>query len=313
MKRNILLAISFVLSLSVYAQQEPQMTQYMYNKFQFNPAYAGSLDGPCITGLYRHQWFGIDGAPVSQYLSFHTPLLNKRIGLGANLWHNTIGLSEMYNLDIGYAYRIPVSRGHLGIGLSASARHFRQLYSDARPTQQGDAAIPVGQQSKYVPNFGVGLYFSSQKFYVGASAPRLLQNNIDFADDGVVLSKEVRHLYLMGGVLFDLSENVKLQTQVLLKYVNRAPWDADANLSLIMLDKYTFGVSWRIGGDLDSNIGESVDLMLGAQVSDNIFLGVAYDVPLSDIRVHTSGSAEGVVRYCFGSSEGDEYQNPRFF
>jgi type IX secretion system PorP/SprF family membrane protein len=159
----------------------------------------------------------------------------------------------------------------------------------------------------------MGAYFSTQNFYLGASAPRMLENNIDFADENILITKEVRHIYFMGGLVLRLSETVKLQPQVLLKYVKNAPFDADANVNLVIMDSYTVGLSYRIGGSKTKRIGESIDLLLGAQITDNLLFGVAYDVTLSELRDYNSGSIEAVIKYCIGKSEGEEYLNPRFF
>ncbi|MFK7934199.1 MAG: PorP/SprF family type IX secretion system membrane protein, partial [Saprospiraceae bacterium] len=177
-----------------------------------------------------------------------------------------------------------------------------------------DPAISDGTQSKFLPNFGLGAYYTGETFYVGISMPRLLQNNIDFADDESIISRESRHFYAMGGLLLPLSENLKLQPQVLLKMVGGAPFDADMNVNLVIADRFTVGATYRIGGSIVSGAGESIDLLLAAQVSDNILLGLSYDVTLSNLQDYNSGSIEAAIRYCIGgSSDVEEYSNPRFF
>jgi len=313
MKKYLLLLCTVLIATAGWTQQEPQFTQYMYNKMGYNPGYAGSNDAACITAIYRQQWIGLDGAPGTQLITFNMPLQNKRIGIGASVWRNTIGISETLNAEAAYSYRIRMGRGILGIGVMASVRLLRNNYDQATPIQSGDETIPTGLQSKYVPNFGMGAYFSTQNFYIGASAPRVLENSIDFAEENVLITKEVRHIYIMGGVVLPLSETVKVQPQVLLKYVQNAPFDADANVNLVIMDRYTIGMSYRIGGSRTSGIGESIDVLLGAQVTDNLLFGLAYDVTLSELRDYNSGSIEAVIKYCIGKSEGEEYLNPRFF
>lgn len=313
MKKIISLALGLLLVAMCMAQQEPQYSQFMYNKLGYNPGYAGSSESACLSCIYRSQWIGLKGAPTTQLVSFQMPLQNGRIGVGGNIWRNTIGISETYNAEAAYAYRLRMGRGFLGLGVMTSVRFLRNDYDKTDPLQTDDLSIPGGTQSKYVPNFGIGAYYTSESFFVGFSAPRLLENNIDFAEEDLVLSKEVRHLYLMGGLVLKLSDNVKIQPQALLKYVKNAPFDADVNMSLIALDKYTVGISYRIGGSKESGLGESIDLLLGGQITNNLLFGVAYDITLSELKNYNSGTVEGFVRYCFGKSQGSEYQNPRFF
>jgi type IX secretion system PorP/SprF family membrane protein len=317
MKKIGTLLVFVLLALGSYAQQEQQYTQFIYNKLSFNPAYAGSHESACLTGFYRNQWIGLEGAPKTMGLSFDMPLLNKRVGIGMNISRNTIGITERGTLDGAYAYRIPLGRGTMSLGVQGSVRYFRNDYSDDRlvstlPMGQ-DGSIPEGEQSKYLPNFGAGIYYASDKFYLGLSAPRFLLNNIDFnSASGLTDGKEVIHLYGMVGVIFKLSESVKFQPQALLKYAENSPFDIDLNGSLIFNDKYTAGLTYRAGGG-DSGIGESIDLLVSAHLTPKILLGVSYDITLSEIKEYNSGSLELVLRYCFGTPEGQDIINPRFF
>lgn len=310
------MALLCSLALGASAQQEEQYTQFMYYKLGFNPAYAGSNENACISLLARNQWIGVDGAPQSQLITFNMPLLNQRLGIGATIARQSIGVTERYNADLSYAYRVRAGRGMLSFGLQGSVRFLRVNFSQTEGTQPNDTdvAIPGDMQSKYLPNFGAGIYYNNKRFYVGASLPRLLTNNIDFADEDLTISKEVRHIYLMGGLLIDLSEQVQMQPQTLLKYVAGAPFDADVNLNFIFSERFTTGISYRLGGSSRRNIGESLSLVLGAQITNGLLLGFSYDMTLSELRDHNSGTIEAMLRFCIGErSSGTDFVNPRFF
>lgn len=317
MKNIISITIFLLISNFVLGQQEQQYTQWMLYKLGINPAYAGANDAPCISTLVRSQWIGVDGAPQTQLVTFSMPLLNKRIGLGASVLRNTIGITENYTVEADYAYRLRLGRGFLALGLSGSVRLFRNDFSEVRATEpkESDGSIPVGLQSRYIPNFGAGIYYNSANFFFGVSAPRLLENDIDLADmDDGTISKEIRHIYAMGGFIIPINDNIKLQPQVLMKYVSGAPFDADINFNFIFMDKFTAGLSYRIGGSKRSGAGESASLLFAAQVTESILFGLSYDANLSDFRNYNSGSIEGTVRYCIGGkSQGEEFTNPRFF
>ena len=311
----ITLLIAFV-SLPLLAQQDQQYTQFMFNKMGLNPAYAGANDAPCISAIFRNQWLSVNGAPQTQLLTFNMPIRNKRIGIGASLVRNTIGITENYTAEAAYAYRLRLGRGYLRLGLQGSVRLLRNDFSEVESTQpkETDGAIPVGLQSKFVPNFGAGAYYSSGSFYIGLSIPRLLTNSIDLADSGMEISREVNHVYAMGGVLLGLGENLQLQPQILLKYVKGAPFDADVNINFIFMDKFTTGVSYRLGGSRITSAGESISLLLAAQVTESLLFGLSYDTNLSEFRNYNNGSVEAALRYCIGGkSEGEEFTNPRFF
>lgn len=319
-KMRKLLLFTFLLlaaTLVSRAQQDEQFTQFMYHKLGFNPAYAGMPETPTFTALVRQQWVGIEGAPQSQLLTFNMPLTASGIGLGANISRHSIGATERYTADVAYCYRFNLGRGgRMGIGLSSSIRMLRINFNETESTQprDGDPAIPVGLQSKMVPNFGAGIYYSNQTFYLGFSAPRLLTNNIDFAEEGTIISREVPHYYLMAGILLRLGDKIQMQPQAILKYVEGAPFDGDINLNFIFSETVYSGVSYRLGGSSRSGIGEAGSILLGMQFSDQFMFGLSYDMTLSELRSYSSGSMEAIIRCGIGGrSRGDEILSPRFF
>jgi len=305
---------SFTILLA-FGQQDRQNTQFMQYKLGYNPGYAGSNEATCISCLHRSQWMGLDGAPEFTALSVNVPLFNQKVGAGLNVERYKIGLFETYTVDGIYSYRVRMGQGSLGLGLQTSIRSIEGNFQQSQAVQSpaDDPSIPLTQQDKFLANFGAGLYYSSPKFYAGLSVPRFLQNNIDFADESNVISREVNHVYLMGGLIFDLSDKVELQPQALIKYVANAPVDADANLSLIIVKKYIFGVTYRLGGDKETSLGESVDILMAAQLTKHLLFSMSYDITISGLKSETTGSIEASLHYCFGKSEGEEYINPRFF
>ncbi|TAK40326.1 MAG: type IX secretion system membrane protein PorP/SprF [Saprospiraceae bacterium] len=316
--KNILTA--FIITLAtlpvIQAQQQFQNTQFMYYKLGYNPAYAGSQESPCISAIYRQQWLGLDGAPATMALTFNMPLMNQRVGVGANLYRQTIGITNIYNLDGVYAYRTRLGHGMLGIGVMGSIRSMEQDFQLTTATQPKpeDPSIPDGTVDKFLFNFGAGLYYNSENFYLGLSVPRLLENNIDFASADVFISREVQHVYLMGGLVLPVNDQLKFQPQAMLKYVGKAPVDLDGNVNLIIQDRYIVGITYRLGGNKSSGVGESLDILLAAQLTNNLLFGVSYDYTLSDLKDYSTGSIEASVHYCIGKAgKGKDYVNPRFF
>lgn len=316
MKNTLYLFIFLLLGFNATGQQDPHYTLFAFNKLAYNPAYAGSRDAACLSAIIRSQWIGLDGAPNTQALSFNMPLVGQRVGVGGNLVRTTIGITEKMTLDGIYAYRARLGQGMLGIGAQISVRYLRSDFTNITATQaiDMDGAIPVGIQSKFLPNFGMGAYYNTEKFYVGFSIPRLLKNNIDLSDREGVISREVNHFYMMAGLIIPAGEKIKLQPQLMLKYTPTAPFDAEINLNAWIMDRFMLGVNYRTGGSTASGAGESLDALVAIQLADNILFGVSYDITLSDLKNYQSGSVEAVLRYCIGKGDSDmEYTNPRFF
>ncbi len=316
MKNLYSLIIASFLSFSLWGQQEEQYTQFMNYKMGLNPAYAGLDDGPTLSALVRNQWIGIEGAPQTQLITFNTPFRTDRVGIGGSIIRQTIGVTQNYTAEAAYAYSLRLGNGDLRLGLSASVRLFSVDFSDLNGTQPIaiDNAVPGDFQSKYIPNFGAGIYYKSTNTYFGVSIPRILQNNIDLADSKDVISKEIRHFYVMAGMAISISDKVTMEPQVLVKYVTGAPFDADVNLNFSFAG-FTAGASYRIGGSKANSVGESVSLLLGAQLSEELVFNLSYDATLSPLRSYNSGSVEGVLQFYFGGKKEepkkDKIKNPR--
>ncbi len=308
--RKIVLWCAFVLlcCCEVQAQQEPQYTQFMFNKLSYNPGYAGSFVSPTLTAIYRGQWFGIDGAPNSQVLSYNQPMLNERLGIGANFSRTSVGITRSMTVDLVYCYRIPMRRGHLGIGLQPSVRNFWQNWSDERLYSATpatiDVAIPTGIRSKWLVNFGFGFYYANDErgWYVGAAVPRFLQNNIDFSEFGEDISREERHFNAMGGLTFRPTDDWEIIPQLLLRYVPNAPFGAELNVMAGLKRKFYGGLTYRAGGD--KGYGESADLLAGIQATKNLFLCLSYDLGLTRLHRLSNGTLEATVRWWFNPPEG---------
>jgi type IX secretion system PorP/SprF family membrane protein len=314
--KHILLTIFFLGGLLVLnAQQEPQYTQFMSFKLGYNPAYAGLDKVPTFTALVRSQWLGFEGAPQSQILSFNTPFgTAQRAGLGLSIRRFTLGPTEDYTSEMSYAYHVDFARGRLGMGIMGSVRLMRINFNQLEPIQSSavDGALPAGIQSKYLPNFGVGFYYDSDNFYVGFSAPRLLQNSFDFSEEATIISKEITHIYIMGGAKFGDPDNIQWFPQVLIKQVSGAPFDADASITAIFKEKYSAGLSYRLGGSKESSLGESIALFLSMDVTEKLSFGIAYDYTLSDLKRYNNGTVEAVFTYRLGGKpKGEEFIDGR--
>jgi type IX secretion system PorP/SprF family membrane protein len=173
------LLLVFIFLESVNAQQDAQYTQYMFNTMSVNPAYAGSRGQLSIAALYRSQWVGLDGAPKSQTLNLHSPIRNSQLGYGISIVNDEIGdgvVQETY-FDAVLSYTVDVSlEGKLSFGLKAGGNllnlDFQGLRNfDVEPVSADNI------ENKFSPNVGVGIYYHTNAFYAGLSAPNLLQTD----------------------------------------------------------------------------------------------------------------------------------------
>ena len=306
-----------LLSFQMSAQQQSLHTMFMFNKLLVNPAYAGYHEHPCITGHIREQWIGFEGAPKTQSLSMHGPLSSQRIGIGFNLQRRSIGVSSATTIDGIYDYRFPIGSGTLSLGVQASARFLEVDYTDPNVRTVEDINIDQGVESvsdtKFLANVGAGLYYYTPQFYVGLSAPRLMNSDIDFELNELFIAREQAHYYLMTGVALRLDHRMSFVPQVMVRYTENAPVDVDLNLGIRWWEDYSLAVTLRKGG-VDDRLLESVDLIASAKVLRGLRIGAAYDITMSELRQYSNGSLEVMLMYCFGEpAKPSTFINPLYF
>ncbi|WP_338035224.1 type IX secretion system membrane protein PorP/SprF [Lacinutrix himadriensis] len=164
-----------------FTQQLPQFTQYMYNTISINPAYAGSRETLSVVGLHRSQWVGFKGGPITQTLSAHTPLTNEKIGVGLSLINDKLGYQDFSYIYGDFSYTINTGeKTKLAFGLKAGFTQY-SLSATLRGNEPEDPSI-YGVENRWSPNIGVGFFWHTQKWYMGLSAPRIL--NTDYNKEG---------------------------------------------------------------------------------------------------------------------------------
>ncbi|WP_103866919.1 type IX secretion system membrane protein PorP/SprF [Aquimarina sp. I32.4] len=308
-----IMVILLTLVVTVCAQQDAQYTQYMYNTISVNPAYAGSRDAINITGVYRNQWVGIGGAPVTQTLSVHSPIgKSNKVGLGMSIINDKIGPTQETYFDIDFSYTIDTSvDGQLAFGVKAGGHLLNVNFNDLNQYTNTDVLLNTNVDNKFAPNFGVGLYYHTEKLYLGISAPNLLETQ-HFDESNTenrassFLAEERINYYLIGGYVFDLNENIKLKPAMLLKGVAGAPLQVDISANTLINKKITLGAAYRWNA--------AVSILAGFQVSDAIMLGFAYDWETTALgnTEFNSGSYEFFLRYEI-FERNDRIIYPRFF
>ncbi len=206
---------------SATAQQLPQLSQYMYNKFIINPAVAGTQGSPEVYLTLRSQWMKFTNAPQTQSLSYNMPIM-ENMGVGAILVNDKTGPVSQTGLELAYSYHLQVTdEAKLALGLSG--RLWQHVLDESELTldQSNDAAITGSKNKALTPDASFGAYFFSEDYWVGISVPQLLQSKIKI-NDNVVLeepNKEVRHYYLSGGYKYEFNNEWSVEPSVLIKTI----------------------------------------------------------------------------------------------
>lgn len=288
------------------AQQDSQYSQYMYNTVAVNPAYAGSRGVTSIFLLHRSQWVGLDGAPVTNSFAINKPISNTNLGYGISLLNDQIGVSDNNTLSGDLSYFIPVSnKSKLSFGLKFSANWLSVDYN--RLTIRHPDDIVLADQNninnQFSPNFGAGIYWHSDRNYLGISVPNFLETK-RYDDNISSTAKDKMHFYLIAGTVAKLGPDWQFKPAMLAKSVQGAPLQVDLSANFLFIEKFTFGAAYRWNA--------AVTGLVGFQVSDSWQIGYAYDAETTRLANYNSGSHEIFLRFEL-YSKGKKIVSPRFF
>lgn len=290
---------------SVFAQQDAQFSQYMFNTMAFNPGYAGSADLLNASILYRAQWVGFEGAPQTQTLTANTPLKNKSLAIGGNLYNDVIGPEQRFGFYGTFAYRILFRKSKLSFGVNAGFDVFQGKFSSLDLIDNNDEAFINDVKGKFMPNAGFGVYYYSKTFYVGLSSPKLIQNTIYEAVDGTPTNgKQLISYYFTAGYVFPINRDVMFKPAILFKFTKNAPAQLDVNLNFLFVEKFWVGLMYRPTS--------AWGLLLQYQINDQLRFGYSLDLSTYELQIYNNGTHEFMLSYDFGYNR-TKIRSPRYF
>ena len=298
-----LLLLSFIFS-SLFGQQQATFSQYMFNGLAINPAYAGSQEVMSMTALARYQSLGVPGAPNTQSFSAHSPLLNNRAAVGLLVVHDNIGVIDQLGINAIYAYRIHFDEKRtLSFGIQGGVSIYDANYTELElPPGVSDPAFNEDVKSTR-PNFGFGVYYSSDVFYAGASIPQLVNNVFERGSDLNTVVTD-NPIIITGGYVFTLSRTFKLKPSTLLKLVDFVPVEYDLNLNLLIDEVLWVGASIRTFN--------AIDLIVDMQLTNQLRFGYSYAITSNSFNQVDLGSHEFMINYRFKFPK-DRVITPRHF
>ncbi|RLD34149.1 MAG: hypothetical protein DRI72_03485 [Bacteroidetes bacterium] len=292
MKRTVFTLLITMLGLGAFAQQDALFSQYMFNKLIINPAYAGSRDGLSMTLVGRRQWVGIEGAPQTLTFSIQSPLKNDNLGLGLYFYTDILGPYQSSGVIGSFAYRLKLGRGYLAFGLQGGIKYTTFDINKITVPDESDALLTNGYSKKFVPDANFGIYYNTNRFYVGLSSKHLFESEygyIENSNDESVYGTLIRHFYAMAGVAIPLSESLVLRPSTLVKFTPNAPVQVDLNASLLIKNTLWLGVSYRTK--------KAVVLLAEVVIGEKLRIGYSYDIYMNEIQQYNSGSHEIMLEY----------------
>lgn len=306
LKYFVLIVLFFPCAKQGKAQQDPMYTQYMHNPLTINPAYAGSTDMMSAMFMAREQWVGFDGAPKSRTLTMSAPVTKYDFGAGFAFINDELGPVKQNSFYGDFSYHLNINdNAKLAMGIKGGFDMIQIDLMHLTLDQQNDGTFAQNFEEKFILNFGIGFYFYTDRFFLGAAIPRMLKNNYD--NDGInttSLGYKERHYFVTSGALFDINENWKFKPSVLSKIVWNAPVSVDLSANFILNDVLWLGTGYRVD--------DSMNFLIHYQLSPQIRVGYAYDLTESELRRYHNGTHEIMLAFDFQFNK-KKVMTPRYF
>jgi type IX secretion system PorP/SprF family membrane protein len=332
-KRNRWLIALLMLLCSeqyLFAQQDVQFSQYIFNPLALNTAYAGYRGATYANAMYRSQWEGMKGAPQTSAASVEwlLPERNNRVALSCRILSNELGPQKTISAYGGYTYRIQLDEAdtrRLCIGIGAGISQYNIDGTAFEYVDANDPMVPVGNLHKIVPDANLGIYYYSPSFYISAGGNNILtfnnsNKNYTWLGDTYYSMEKKMHLYLGSGYVFPISDNVKLRPSFLWKEDFKGPSNIDLNAFFLFHDLIWLGASYRTGisiwnkSNLQNNLEktDAFSLMTEFYISEKYRIGYAYDITTSKLNSFQNGTHEISIGLTFRNKEKMQ-TSPRYF
>ena len=304
--RNIAFLVVIFAASNARAQQLPQFSQYMFNQYAFNPAYAGS--NPYWEGVSsnRYQWIGITDAPRTFTLSANGPLKKENMALGGYLYTDNVGPTRRLGFQMSYSYHVKLSETiKLSFGLSLGFNRWMLDADKITAYHPNDFYFSNGLLISFDPDAKFGTYLYHKDWYFGAAVGQLLHNRISFLTTQTGSETFMEdHFFFHGGYRFHIGEDWDIEPHALLKMGLPAPVKFDLNVL-----GYYKRMVW-VGAGFRTN--DAWTTMIGFSYKDMLRVGYAYDITNTDLKNYSNGSHELILTVKFAGGDSGEENNPSF-
>lgn len=225
---------------------------------------------------------GIEGAPVSSNLSFHTQL-TKSIAVGANLYTEKKGLLTNSTAELSIGYRIKFGEDHflqfgLGGGLINNRMELDDSYVGAIPFEPTDNTIN--------PAARFGLKYHIKNLNIGLALPSLLPNdlvptNSEYVEETTPLDQYVATL----SYKFNISEgNFAFEPHLLYRSLGYDFTQIEATGVFHIKKAVWVGAAYRVDYGING--------LAGFKIKEFLTFGYAYEMAAGQVAGYTSGSHE---------------------
>lgn len=335
--KRIFFAVAMIVSgTGTFAQAKPAYTQYVLNNFILNPALAGIENYTDIKLSYRKQWTGINGAPVTSYISiqgpigksdyrtsatsFEVPGENPRgkqywesytapeahHGIGFVAVNDKAGYINRWSAAASYAYHKPLGvkttlAAGINAGLSSISLDLDKVRFANLDTYDPAIGVANGELKKIKPEIGVGLWLYSARYFAGISVLNIVPGKQKYVKDSKYGAYYTPNYFLTLGYRVAVGEDFSLIPSIMVQYWEPQLTGAHVNAKLQYRDLAWIGGSYRY-----SDLISGYSAMAGFNISNTMNISYAYEgATTGRLRTYTGNTHEFVVGFTLGNKYSD--------
>ncbi|UEG49092.1 type IX secretion system membrane protein PorP/SprF [Ferruginibacter lapsinanis] len=326
-----LLPLFLLINVLAFAQQKPHYTQYILNNYILNPALSGIENYVDVKFSHRHQWVGLQDAPVTTYFTIQGPIGKKDYktnattlfevpgdnprgndywqnyeasaphhGIGMQIINDRTGAFNNFSAFATYAYHMGVGKKtnlSAGIGLGVSKLSLDPGKLNFGTSQPNDPSVFGNDEiSASRMDMNAGLWLYSDKYFVGLAANQLIPHKLDFSDGQLIVTekgKMVPHIFATAGYRLLLNEDINLIPSVMVKSIGSLPIQLDINAKAQFRDFLLIGASYRAKYGFAG--------MAGINILSGLTISYSYDYSTTQINTVSQGTHEVVLGFIIGN------------
>lgn len=283
---------------SLIAQQRPQFSQYMLNKYYENPAYGGLERSLSVFTSFRDQYSAFPGNPRTFYLGADLPFYLWNGALGFSFYNQSAGNINNTNLRFSYNYVLGLEFGFLSFG-GRVGLDYLTFDSNKIITPDGDYEVTINHKDPILENnafTGFGPSWELGAYFMGSQW-----------QGGVTLSELPSHSYGVGSASYTRRMTGSIYAEYKYEWNDRITFIPSA---LIKADPSVFQTDFALIAVIDRNIigglgmrgynkssFDALSIIMGTNIGTKYKLYYSYDFGLSELRTAHQGTHEITLSY----------------
>lgn len=286
----VLTLVLVVLSCVGFAQSSAlKFTDYTVAQPLINPAAMGLETGANGLMLYRSRFEKSEFWPSTGAFNINSLIPNKNLGGGISVIFDKYGPYQKLFVYLAGTYRLKVNEGKwLYFGLQAGVNYV---------TNSNDYIIhdeeTIFTENYSQPNFGFGLHYKADNYFIGASIPEFRYNTVD--ENGERVSEtisEMMKIYLYGGYRFKIGKTTDLMPYTYITYCEYEEMVMDLGARLTFREAFEFGLQYRTK--------ESFGVLARVKLFDELWLGYSFEGNNSRVDHKFNSTQEINLTFRFG-------------